>query len=79
MKSVFQASSRKKTHSIQENTTKSLKKMFSTKKENEITPKNRNLLTILSPLALPSAKNEHTIPIEGKYQNAYLNDLPEHI
>ncbi len=66
MKSLFQASSRKKIHSIQEKPTKSLKKLVSIKKVNKIIPKNRSFLTIPPPLALLSTKNEHTIPIERK-------------
>jgi len=56
----------KKIDSIHENTAKLQKKVLDIKKENKIILKNRKTLTIPSPLALPSAKNEHTIPIEGK-------------
>jgi len=66
MKYLFQGTLRKKIDSIQENTIKSSKKVISTIKENKITLKNRKNLTLLSPLALPSAKNEHTISIEGR-------------
>jgi len=66
MKCLFQAPSWKKMHHTHENPTKLLKKIFSTIKKNKIILKNRKDFTILSPVPLPSVKNEHTISIEEK-------------
>ena len=66
MKCLFQEDLRKKIDCIQEKPTKSAKKVISTKKENKIILKSRKILTILPVLPLPSAKNGHTISIEGK-------------
>jgi len=66
MEYLFQGTLWKKIDDIQENITKLPKKQYSTLKENKIILKNRKNLIILSPFALPSERNEHTIPIEQK-------------